>query len=141
MTDRDPVAAGGCLCGAVRYAARGPLRDVVNCHCGMCRRAHGAFGAYTQACKSDVAIDGGEALGWYASSDAARRGFCRVCGSTLFWDAPDADTIAIAAGSLDMPTGLKTVGHIFVADRADFYEIADALPRCPGDGDPAGRDA
>ena len=36
-------AAGGCECGAVRYEVRGPLREVIDCHCGQCRRTHGHF--------------------------------------------------------------------------------------------------
>jgi hypothetical protein len=32
------MTTGGCLCGAVRFEVLGPLRDVVLCHCGECRR-------------------------------------------------------------------------------------------------------
>jgi hypothetical protein len=38
-------ATGGCLCGAVRYEVRGPLRPVVYCHCTQCRRTSGHFSA------------------------------------------------------------------------------------------------
>ena len=41
------VQRGGCLCGAVRYEAQGPLRPVVACHCDMCRRTSGHFAAAT----------------------------------------------------------------------------------------------
>lgn len=124
-------AAGGCECGAVRYEVRGPLREVINCHCGQCRRTHGHFAAYSAAARADLAIVEDRGLKWYRSSDSARRGFCGECGGALFWDNPGRDHMAIAAGTLTAPTGLKTAGHIFVADKGDYYEIADDLPRWP----------
>ncbi|HYD30574.1 MAG TPA: GFA family protein [Azospirillaceae bacterium] len=69
---------------------------------------------------------------------AARCGFCRECGSSLFWDGHDRPTLGIAAGTLDVPTTLKTIRHIFVADQGDYYEIADGLERWPGTKPPAG---
>jgi hypothetical protein len=41
----------------------------------------------------------------------------------LFWDAPDRETICIAAGTLDEPTGLKTIGQIYTAQAGDYYEL------------------
>ena len=65
------------------------------------------------------------------------RGFCRTCGSNLFWEPVDQDATGIVAGTLDPPTGLKTLGHIFTAEKPDFYEIADTLPRFDGSSDGA----
>ncbi len=131
------VATGGCLCGAVRYTVRGPLRDVVNCHCGQCRRFHGHVGAYTAAALCDLSIKGEASLSWYRSSARARRGFCRVCGSSLFWHALGGDSMSIAAGTLDAPTGLRTVRHIFAADAGDYYRLEDGLETLPGAMDAA----
>ncbi len=124
-------AEGGCLCGAVRYRVNGPLRDVIACHCGQCRRWHGHFAAYAQARREDVEVTGEADLRWFRSSGKARRGFCGTCGSSLFWDALDRDTMAIAAGTVDQPTGLALVGHGWVADAADYYRIDDGLPSYP----------
>ncbi len=72
-------------------------------------------------------------LRWVAgplSESGARRGFCGECGSSLFWDAPARDTVSIAAGTLDEPTGLRLLGHVYVAQVGDYYELpADGLPR------------
>jgi hypothetical protein len=126
-------ATGRCLCGAVRYRVSAPLRPVSACHCGQCRRQHGALGCYSGGLPIDsVVIEGGEHLRWYQSSTSARRGFCDRCGSKLFWQALDRRDIDIAVGSLDLPTGLKLARHIFVADKGDYYQIADDLPRFPG---------
>ena len=76
-------AAGGCECGAVRYEVRGPLREVINCHCGQCRRTHGHFAAYSAAARADLAIVEDRGLKWDRSSDSARRGFCGGCGGGL----------------------------------------------------------
>jgi len=72
-------------------------------------------------------------LRWVASPESesdARRGFCCECGSSLFWDAPARDTISIAAGTLDEPTGLRLLGHVYVSQTGDYYELPeDGLPR------------
>jgi hypothetical protein len=127
------VATGGCLCGSVRYEVKGPLRDVLICHCEECRRWHGHVSASTAACKEDLVVVDARGLRWIQSprSDArARRGFCGECGSSLFWDPPGRATISIAAGSLDGPTGLRVISHWFVSQAGDYYGIPeDGLPR------------
>lgn len=129
MTDSSTVSTGGCLCGAVRYEVRGPLRNVVNCHCSMCQKLHGAFGAHTKARKANITLTQSDGLAWYKTSDVARRGFCKLCGSSLFWEPFELDATGILAGSLDGETGLETMGHIFVDEKSDFYEINDDLPK------------
>jgi hypothetical protein len=111
---------------------RGSLRPVVNCHCGQCRKFHGHYGAYTNAATDAISITGYRNLKWYRSSGFARRGFCKECGSSLFWERTKSGSISIAAGTLDAPTKLKTIRHIFVADMGDYYRIADRLRKLPG---------
>ena len=123
------MKTGGCLCGAVRYEVDPPLRDVILCHCEMCRKAHGHVGAYTAAPKSALRITESRGLKWYMSSPIARRGFCGECGGTLFWEANDRDTISVAAGTLDGATGLSTTLQIHVDDAGDYYHIDPAIPR------------
>ena len=129
MTDESKITEGGCLCGAVRYQVKGRLRDVVNCHCSMCQRLHGNFGPHSKARKVNISITKSDGLAWYKTSEIAQRGFCRICGSGLFWEPFDLDATGIVAGTLDAPTGLKTSGHIFVGEKSDFYEICDGLPQ------------
>jgi hypothetical protein len=121
--------SGGCLCGAVRYEVRGPLRSVVDCHCTMCRRTSGHFAAFTATRPEALVLIESEGLRWYRSSATARRGFCEICGSSLFWEPTSGDRVSIAAGTLDLPTGLETVVHVFVEDASDYYEIGDGLPQ------------
>jgi len=123
------AGSGHCLCGAVRYETDAPLRDVVLCHCAECRRWHGHICAATAVPASELRISG-ESLRWIDSPESvthARRGFCSECGSSLFWDAPDRETISIAAGTLDEPTGLKTVAQIYTASAGDYYEVDDRI--------------
>ena len=129
--DATPRAAGGCLCGAVRYEVHGPLREVVNCHCGQCRRSHGHVAAYTSAKRGDLVLTEDRGLKWYRSSDFARRGFCGDCGASLFWEPAGRGRVSIAAGGIDAPSGLTTVRNIFTAHKGDYYEIADGLDSSP----------
>ncbi len=122
------LGSGGCLCGAVRYRVHGPFRDVVFCHCTRCRRTHGHFAAYSACGRDDLELHESAGLRWY-EADGARRGFCRECGGSLFWEREARPTISVAAGTLDGPTGLRPSHHIFTADAGDYYEIADGLER------------
>jgi hypothetical protein len=132
---RPPTrGTGGCLCGAVRYEVHGPLRAVVDCHCSQCRRTSGHFGAFTATRPDDLVLIEAKGLRWYQSSVTARRGFCGVCGSSLFWEPVSGGRVSICAGSMDSPTGLFTAAHVFVEDSGDYYTIDDGLPQRP-DGD------
>jgi len=127
------VRTGGCLCGAIRYRVRAPLRPALSaCHCSQCRRQHGALGVFTAAPAAAVEIEGEDKLRWYRSSATARRGFCGVCGAKLFWQEIGGSDLDFAAGSLDDTTGLKLSSHIYVASKGDYYEIRDDLPKFPG---------
>ncbi len=124
------MAEGSCLCGAVRFHVSGPLRPVIACHCTQCRKTSGHHVAATSAARDAVEITG--EVKWYASSDTARRGFCPICGSNLFWDGRGKN-LSIFAGTLDGPTGLRTEAHIFCADKGDYYELSDDLPKADGE--------
>ncbi|MCP8893615.1 GFA family protein [Shinella daejeonensis] len=118
---------GQCLCGAVRFRTFGTLRAVIACHCSQCRRQTGHHYAATNVRDDEFSVEGGENVTWYRASAAAGRGFCRVCGSALFWKADDLDYTSILAGAFDGPTGLTIGYHIYCADKGDYYDIpADA---------------
>jgi hypothetical protein len=124
------MASGSCLCGAVRFSVSAPLKEADACHCTQCRKQSGHYWASTNVAKTDLTLEGDDKLTWFKSSAQAKRGFCSVCGSALFWQATSQPKrIAIAMGAFDKPTGAKLGVHIFVADKGDYYEIADGLPQ------------
>lgn len=118
---------GHCLCGDITFTLAAAPKDASACHCGQCRRQSGHVWASAVVPVDKLEIEG--PVAWYAASDTARRGFCARCGSFLFWKAHDETTISVALGTLDPPTGLRLERHIFVADKGDYYEIADGLPQ------------
>jgi hypothetical protein len=93
---------------------------VIVCHCGVCRRTHGAPAAYTACPRERLEILADAELRWH-EHDSARRAFCAACGSRLFWDRGRA-TISIAAGSVDEPTGLRTSHHIYTESAGDWED-------------------
>ncbi len=128
---------GSCLCGGVIFEVRGKSSDVSFCHCKQCRTWHGNYAGYTGCDISDLVFVSDRNLTWYHSSDVARRGFCKECGSSLFWDRIGTAGIGIAAGCLENPTGLKGSDHIFTGSAGDYYTIDDGLPQFeedPGTG-------
>jgi hypothetical protein len=139
QTDPRPPAGreltkhhGRCLCGSIAFDIRDKMRDVVWCHCGQCLRWHGHFGGYTASTWANMDLRGADRIAWYKSSETARRGFCRDCGTSLFWEHSGRDYVSICAGALDLPTGLVTARHVFVEDKGDYYRIAEDAARTPG---------
>lgn len=125
------LKVGSCGCGAVRFKTSASLREVIYCHCSQCRKQSGHFYAATNVSEAELELEGTASITWYRSSDVARRGFCRVCGSALFWKHDGLDTISVMAGAFDMPSGLAGGSHIFVSDKGDYYSIDDGLPQFP----------
>jgi len=116
---------GSCLCGAVTFEVDCELPGPDGCHCSKCRKHSGHFFASTDVPRSSVRISGESNVTWFQSSQKARRGFCSVCGSSLFWDPVGRDWTGIAMGAFDTPTGTSLALHIYTADKGDYYAIGD----------------
>ena len=120
---------GACLCGAVSFEVAGALHPPDACHCSQCRKQSGHYWASTDVPRTALTVHGAENLTWFHSSERVQRGFCSTCGSVRFWDPIKRDSIAIAMGAFERPTGTQLAMHIFVADKGDYYDIADGLPQ------------
>ena len=120
---------GSCECQGVVFELIGELRDVVFCHCSQCRKTSGHYWAATQVSKENLNLIKAISLSWYDSSDKARRGFCSLCGSSIFYERKGIDKISVSAGSLEIPTSLDRMRHIYVASKGDYYDISDDLPQ------------
>ncbi len=132
MEISQPRATGRCLCGAVTYEVRGPMRDISICHCVECRRWSGHLGAFSATKAGDIVVDG-DGLRWAESPESDRhyqRGFCGQCGSSLLLRSADSDYVSIAVGTLDRPTGLHIAGHWYSHQAGDWDVVPDdELPR------------
>lgn len=114
---------GSCLCGDITFATSAKPQGASMCHCSQCRKMAGGIWASAFVAEDDLTIEG--AVSWFEASATAKRGICPTCGSFLFWKAHDENTISFALGAVEGPTGMMIEKHIFVADKGDFYEIAD----------------
>ncbi len=118
---------GSCLCGAITFETAATPVAASMCHCGQCRKQSGGVWSSAQVPETDLTISG--PVSWFAASPKAKRGSCPTCGSFLFWQGTGEDSISFALGAVDGPTGLTLEKHIFVADKGDYYQIADGLPQ------------
>lgn len=129
----DPIT-GGCFCGACRYETTAEPINIRACHCRMCQKAIGAsFNARVLVPLDRLMIEG--PVGWHASSETLRRGFCTICGTTLFSERASANAIGLTMGSLDDPNRFFPAEHIWLSSRQAWLTHADDLP-CYEEGPP-----
>jgi hypothetical protein len=121
---------GGCLCGAIRFTAKGDPFSVSHCHCSLCRKATGGVvGTYAGFLMKDVRLAKGQ-IKYFRSSAWLERGFCPRCGSSLSSRDPvDPQRIWFTIGALDAPAKTKPVRHIFAPDRVKWLRLDEGLPR------------
>jgi hypothetical protein len=123
---------GSCLCGGVKYEISGELSGALNCHCSMCRKAHGAaFRSRARVKASDFKwVQGEQLVTYFESSPGNYRGFCRVCGSPLLsrFDQYPSE-LGLPLGALDDDPKLKPRRHVFVGSKAPWHDITDDLPQ------------
>jgi len=118
---------GSCLCGQVAFEVEGPLPAPSVCHCSQCRKQSGHQWASSFVPEERLVLTRANGLKWFNASPNAKRGFCRTCGSFLFWKHKDEIEVSFSMGTLDQPTGMTLGRHIFVADKGDYYQITDDL--------------
>lgn len=131
------MMAGGCQCGAIRYALSVmPLRTGL-CHCRMCQKAVGQpFAAYAIVPMADLAWTRGTPPA-FRSSTAAERHFCPECGTSLTFRYVDKDEIGMAVGTLDHPEQVVPSAHYGVESRLPWMasSVLDGLEQ-EATGDP-----
>ena len=126
------MLTGTCLCGAIALSVEGELEhDPEACHCVQCRKHSGSFLTGVNVRKTALSIEGEDRIGWYRSSEKVERGFCTVCGSTLFWKPiiDGYEWISVAAALFDQPIGRKLAKHTFVGEKGDYYDLVDDVPQ------------
>lgn len=119
--------SGQCLCGAVKFHAEDPKTEHGACHCGMCQRW--TSGPFLSCGTKSVTFEGEENITRYESSDWAERGFCKKCGSTLFYYFKRASFYSMSVGAFDDRSAFKLAREIFVDHKAPGYSFAGDHPR------------
>lgn len=127
---RDERHEGGCLCGAVRFAAEGPAHDPCWCHCRSCRRASGApCVAWVTWPRARFAVARG-AIAEHRSSPQVVRGFCAACGSALTYvNEAHPDAIDVTVASLDQAESFAPSYHVWVSHKLPWVVLDDGLPQ------------
>ncbi len=117
---------GGCMCGAVRYRARGDPIRVGICHCETCRHNTGAPFAVFAVFRSDQLTIESNDTSFFQSSPDSRRHFCGECGSPVYSLWSNSDDVDIFLGSLDAPEKLAPSYELWTVRRQPW------LPDMPG---------
>ena len=127
-----PTVHGHCLCSAVKISANPPTRTIGACHCAKCRR-WGGGPMLTIDCGTDVRFEGDEHISTYASSAWAERGFCKQCGTHLFYRLKDRNQYMMPAGVFDDIDGIVFDHQIFIDEKPDHYQFANDTQNLTGE--------
>src|SRR4030095_14571631 len=124
-------ATGRCLCGAVTFEAEGVELGMHVCHCWTCRRWAG--GPTFASGVATVAFQGQANIGRFDSSTWAERGFCKRCGSSLFFRLKQTDQYIIHMGAFDSQVPFAVSSEIYIDEKPPGYDLAGAHPRLTGE--------
>ena len=124
------MCTGGCLCGAVRYEAKGEPINVRVCHCRLCQRAIGAAFNARALYEIDMVVLTGPVTS-VNSSPGLKRGFCPQCGTTIFSMRETLGVMGLTSGSMDDPERFKPTEHIWISSKQPWLVLDDGLPQYP----------
>jgi len=119
---------GRCLCGAVEFTAKNINNNVAACHCGMCRK-WGGGPLIVVSCGSEVAFEGEDNITVYNSSDWAERGFCKKCGSHLFYRLKENNEHQIPAGLFDNQANFNFDLQVFVDNKTNEMTETEVIEK------------
>ena len=126
------IIKGSCLCGAVNVSTTSTNNKVGACHCSMCRK-WGGGALLVIECGSDVSFEGEENIGIYQSSEWAERGFCKKCGSHLFYKFKQKNQYYIPVGIFDNDEGLVFDHQVFIDEKPEYYSFANKTKNMTGE--------
>ncbi|MGH7123821.1 MAG: GFA family protein, partial [Stellaceae bacterium] len=131
MNDTTIRRTGGCLCGALRYEAKGEPLFTGHCYCVDCQKASGSgFIPYMGFASGKVHFSGPSRrfASKAASGRTAVRNYCPTCGSLVFGgEIGKSDSFTIYAGTLDDPSSFHPTAAIFASQRSPWAIIPPGL--------------
>jgi hypothetical protein len=115
---------GSCLCEAVKFTANKAEKSIGACHCDMCKKWGGGplLGVH---CGYEVLFIGKENIQIYSSSDWAERGFCKICGSHVFYKLKDSGHHFIPAGLFEDQDQLVFERQSYIDRKPSYYSFAN----------------
>jgi len=128
--EAERLLQGSCECGAVRYRVPDAFEYALNCHCHDCRAATGgAFKPLGGIRRERLEVERGADGLLIVGGDTDHHARCAACGSLLWSVVREGEYVHVAYGSLDDAPSLRPTMHIWVSEKAPWYEIADDLPQ------------
>ncbi len=115
---------GSCLCGSVQISAPSMCQELTACHCDMCRKWTGGP-LLSVDCGIDVIFKGEEFIGVYKSSEWAERGFCKKCGSSLFYRLKENKQYYIPIGLFENCEDIKFIEQFFIDQKPEYYSFSN----------------
>ena len=125
MSEEKRIGKGKCLCGAVRFTVKQMTGKLEACHCGMCRK-WGGGPLMAVECGAEVSFEGEENITVFDSSDWAERGFCKTCGSHLFYRLKHSNQHQMPAGLFDEQEEFNFDLQVYVDKKPAYYSFANS---------------
>lgn len=123
MSDSNQMN-GKCLCGAVSVTATPEKHEVGACHCSMCRKWGG--GPFMEIdCGASASFTGEDNISMFSSSDWAERGFCKSCGTHLFYRLKETGQTMVPIGLFESQDGLAFTGQVFIDEKPPYYAFSN----------------
>ena len=123
---------GHFLCGDVRITAKKAGSGVGACHCKMCRRWGG--GPFMEIdCGTEIEIEGRDNISVFDSSKWAERGFCRNCGTHLFYRLKESGQHMVPVGLFEDEENLAFASQVFIDEKPEYYEFANETKNLTGE--------
>ena len=121
--------SGGCQCGAVRFHVASPLGKAGICHCRMCQKAFGSWGApLVSVPAKNLSWTRGQP-GLFRSSAIVARGFCASCGTPLYMREDGDSNFELAIGAFDDPSRVGPLAEqVGVESRVSWFNDMHSLP-------------
>ena len=128
------ILRGRCYCGSMQYEVADEFEYAANCHCSDCRRATGsAFKPFAGIAREKLrVVEGYESTLIFGDVAANHDVHCGVCGSFMFSVLNQGTRLHLTLGTLEDAPSIRPTAHIFVGDKAPWYQITDLLPQYEG---------
>ena len=115
---------GSCLCGEIHFIVHNVNYNVTACHCSMCRK-WGGGPLMAVHCGSETSFNSEQNITLYNSSEWAERGFCKLCGSHLFYRLKQNQHYSIPVGLFEKQQNFIFDEQYFIDKKPAFYSFSN----------------